>query len=199
MRDTDRSRGYIAVLNAFTGEDRYYTPRWRALLNGRSRGAGFNDAALLFGSFWFFARRMHRLGWLLLLASALLMVAGVAAVDALLGDDLPGFLPPFVTQLLLAWVGLVVVLHVPLGFVANRLYYARARRVIAAASLRAASRSELLTLVAAKGGFAIKSIATREGVTGAAGQFGLKNCATETNPTDRPGTHPKPGPDGAAP
>ena len=186
MGDKDHSRGYIAVWNAFTGEARYYAPRWRALANGRSRLAGFNDSVLLFGSLWFFARRMHRLGLLMLVASVLCMVAGFETSSSLLADDLPSFAPPQLTHLLVAWVALVVVLHLPMAWLANRLYYARARRVIAEASLRAASRPELLEMVAERGGFAIKSVAGGARPAGAAAVFDPQAGSAGRKPsTDR--------------
>ncbi|RYF72895.1 MAG: hypothetical protein EOO29_27620 [Comamonadaceae bacterium] len=171
MGAKDRSRGYIAVWNAFTGEDRYYAERWRPLANGTSRLAGFNDSVLLFGSLWFFARRMPGLGLLVLAASTLLMFAGYEASAWLLDDGWPSIAPPPVLHLLVAWVALVVLLHLPLGLAANRIYYARAREVIAEASLRAASRPELLEMVAERGGLAIKSIARSARPTGAAALF----------------------------
>lgn len=190
MADKDRSRGYIAVWNAFTGEDRYYAQRWRALANRRSRYAGFNDSALVFGSLWLFARRMPRLGLLALLVSVVLMVAGVELSTWLLGDEplllTPSWVPPVVVHLLVAWAALVVLLHLPLALLANRLYYARARNVIAEASLRAASRPELLEMVAQRGGFAIKSIAARARPAGVTATFDAQAGSAGKKPsTDR--------------
>ncbi|RYF30337.1 MAG: hypothetical protein EOO26_15425 [Comamonadaceae bacterium] len=183
MGDKDRTRGYIAVWNAFTGEDRYYAPRWRALANGRTRLAGFNDSVLLFGSLWFFARRMHRLGIAVLLASLLLMFAGYETSSAFLADDLLPFAPPLVTHLFVAWAALTVLMHAPLAWTANRIYYARARRVIAEASLRAASRPELLEMVAEQGGFAIRLIAGGTRPAGISGHFDSQAGNAGRNPS----------------
>ena len=186
MGDKDRTRGYIAVWNAFTGEDRYYAPRWRAHANGRTRLAGFNDSVLLFGSLWFFARRMHRLGLALLVASLFLLFAGYEASSAFLADDLPRLAPPVVMHLVVAWAAMVVLLHVPLAWMANRIYYTRACKVISEASLRAASRPELIEMVAERGGFAIKSIAGGARPVGVSGLFDTQAGSAGRNPsTDR--------------
>ena len=186
MGDKDNTRGYIAVWNAFTGEDRYYAPRWRALANGRSRHAGCNDAVLLFGSLWFFARRMPGLGFLVLVGSALLMAVGVEASTVWLDDELPDSVPHIAMHLVIAWAALVVLLHLPLALLANRIYYARARKVIAEASLRAASRPELIEMVAERGGLAIKSIAKTARPTGSAAVFDPQAGSAGRKPsTDR--------------
>ncbi len=106
-----------SALFAFTGSSEY-PQKWRALIEGRSRFAGFNWAAFFFTTLWLAYRRLY-LWALAAFVAGIALKVGLALLVLELGLTGAGFQLPY----LLAHLFCV---RLPLGLAANVLYYHRA-------------------------------------------------------------------------
>ncbi len=105
------------VLLAFTGTPEY-PQKWRGLIEGRSRFAGFNWAAFFFTTLWLAYRKMYLWALGAFLAGVALEV-GLALLVLKFGLTGAGFQLPYLLAHLLC-------VRLPLGMAANVLYYHRA-------------------------------------------------------------------------
>ncbi len=105
------------VLLAFTGTSEY-PQKWRGLIEGRSRFAGFNWAAFFFTTLWLAYRKMYVWALAAFLAGIALEV-GLAILVMQLGLTGAGFQLPYLVAHLLC-------VRLPLGLGGNVLYYHRA-------------------------------------------------------------------------
>jgi len=119
----------------------YYVEKWKGLLAGTKSFAGFNVYAAIFGMAWFFYRRMFALGSAVFLAGILVALVSSALIPA------PERLDS-VTRTLVVVTSLAVFVRIPIGMIANVLYYRKA----AWAVRRSASVTTPIDFLKSKGG-----------------------------------------------
>ena len=134
-------------LKAFSGDD-YYLEKWQGLQLGRSKFAGFNLFAAVFGAYWCFFRKMYGLGCILLLSEFLLVVIITILYAVVTGDYT--FESPS-TQAA-GYVGTLVITRVTLGFWANIAYFKKAVKVISKADSLNVSNDMYLNIIKSAGG-----------------------------------------------
>lgn len=136
-----------AELKAFSDDD-YYLQKWQGLQQGRSKFAGFNLYAAVFGVLWCFYRKMYVLGSALLIAEFLLAVIIGISYAVIIGDhtlDLP-------TTRVTAVFGAKIITRVGLGFWANIAYFKKAVKVISKADSLNVSNDVYLNTIKSSGG-----------------------------------------------
>lgn len=106
-------------------QDHYYLDAWEGLLNGNSKRSGFNWYAACFGMAWCFFRKMYLVGAVVLMLT--LFVASVFGILYLLyfGEGGPSDqdAPSDLQLNVLFFFVLFPTVRVPLGFLANKLYF----------------------------------------------------------------------------
>ena len=134
-------------LKAFSGDD-YYLEKWQGLQQGRSKFAGFNLFAAVFGAYWCFFRKMYGLGCVLLLSEFLLAVIIGISYAVVTGDH------TFKSSSTQAaeYVGTLIITRVGLGFWANIAYFKKAVKVISKADSLNVSNDMYLNIIKSAGG-----------------------------------------------
>jgi hypothetical protein len=138
----------VAAYEVFVDQDEYYMKAWLPLLSATNGGRQFNWAAALFGMIWCFYRKMYGTGLLLIVGASVIMLVVSVVVMILLPDiDIEG------KAFTLTTTGVVLLaIRVPLGFLANRIYFRKATRVIKKARIKDLSMNELLEYLRDRGG-----------------------------------------------
>jgi len=138
----------ISELAAFAGDSKY-PRRWLARHENRSRFAGFNVWAAVFGMQWFFFRKLHFQGLLsLFLEAGVPFLLTIAAINAI------GKGP--VTVLLS--VLFIVATRVAIGFWANLALYSEAVRTIRRVDNSNLDNEAHLREIAKAGGVSVPSL-----------------------------------------
>jgi hypothetical protein len=136
-----------AACEAFAGEP-YYMRKWRTLLDTGEGELSFNWSAGCFGLTWCFYRKMYVAG-LALLGLTFLAAITLGVILALAGDakDLSDKATAQVLE-----IATVVTVRIPFGFVANKLYFRKAMRVIGKFRVTGVDGEELLARLRKAGG-----------------------------------------------
>ncbi len=100
-----------------------YLVKWKGLISGKTRYAGFNWAAFLFGSLWCVYRRLYAIALLVFIAE---FVVGASAFLFVV-TRIPY---PVLSLDLFVTIAVLVVVRPVLGLMANSLLYRKALRVI---------------------------------------------------------------------
>ena len=107
----------------FTQTD-YYLKNWKSINSGAGGFAGFNWMAFLFGSLWFFFRKMYLIG----IAVMVLGFIGSMILPIILGMLQLELAEQAVT--LSSYLSLFLFVRIPAGFLANKMYYKRTSNII---------------------------------------------------------------------
>ncbi|MBN1377751.1 MAG: DUF2628 domain-containing protein [Gammaproteobacteria bacterium] len=107
----------------FTETD-YYLKVWRATSGGAGGLAAFNWMAFLFGSLWFFFRKMYLLGVVLLV----LGFVGSMILPIIIGVLQLNLEKPVIV--LSSYLSLFVFVRIPAGLFANKIYYKHTSKLI---------------------------------------------------------------------
>jgi Protein of unknown function (DUF2628) len=112
-------------------QDPGYVEKWRGLIAGTHKLAGFNLYAAVFGTAWFFYRKMYGLGAAVFVAGVIVSFTSAIAYARIVR-------PPVLDNTRLTLVGLVsvaVLVRIPIGAVANVLYYKKAAKAVREAAV----------------------------------------------------------------
>jgi hypothetical protein len=140
-------------LKAFSDDD-YYLEKWRGLQQDRSKFAGFNLFAALFGPVWCFYRKMYVLGSVILLAELLLpIIIGISYTVITHGHIINT--PP---AQMAGYFGTWIITRVGLGFLANIAYFRKAVKVIARANSLNVPNDIYLNIIRSAGGINFPAI-----------------------------------------
>lgn len=131
---------------AFSDDD-YYVEKWQRLQQGRSKFAGFNLYAAVFGTVWRFYRKMYFLGSGFLLAEFLLPV-----IIGILYAVVTGGHTSDSSARLLGAVGTVLITRLGFGFWANLAYFKKAVEEISKADSLNVSNEIYLNIIKSAGG-----------------------------------------------
>lgn len=142
-----------AELRAFSDDD-YYLEKWQGLQEGRSKFAGFNLYAVVFGTGWCFYRKMYLLGSVLLLAEYLLPVVVGVLYAVVTGDHISHSPSTRVAGV----IGSLLVIRVGLGFFANIAYFKKAVKVVAKSDALNVSNDIYLSTIKSAGGISFPAI-----------------------------------------
>lgn len=113
-------RRYLAF-KAFANSE-YYIEQWSQLIEKGRGKTSFNLAATLFGTMWCFYRKLYWLGVSVFLSSVVIVtVAKFVAITYATNPINLGLHPLLV---------IVVFVRIPLGFMANYLYFKHARHFV---------------------------------------------------------------------
>jgi hypothetical protein len=107
----------------FTETD-YYLKVWRATNSGVGSFTGFNRMALLFGSLWFFFRKMYLLGVVLLVlgfVGSMILPVTIEVLQLSLGNSI---------IVLSSYLSLFLFVRIPAGLFANKIYYKHTSKLI---------------------------------------------------------------------
>lgn len=140
----------VSPYEAFA-QDEYYMEAWQPFLSATNGGRRFNWAAALLGMYWCFYRKMYGTG-LLLLVGTVVIVLAVSVVTMILLPDMD------IEGLAFTWIATSITffaIRVPLGFLANRIYFRKATRVIKKARIKELSLDELLEHLRDRGGTSV--------------------------------------------
>ncbi len=145
--DTDHQ---VSPYEAFA-QDEYYTKAWQPLLSATNGGVRFNWAAALLGMTWCFYRKMYATGLLLVVGAGVIMIVFGVVVKILIPEmDIEG--QAFTSTAILVWW---FAIRVPFGFLANRIYFRKATRVIKKARIKDLSPDELSGHLRDRGGISV--------------------------------------------
>lgn len=133
-----------AELSAFSGSVEI-ARGWRSYLAGESKTAGFNVYAAVFGSAWFFYRKLHREGCLAFLADVAVPTIGLAAAVILLGESNG-------VAMGVAWGFSLVLVRVVLGYWSNMVWCDKAAQEIRAVDQMNCDNEMHLQYIRAAGG-----------------------------------------------
>jgi hypothetical protein len=109
-------------IDAYTANP-YYSEIWQSLISDKNKYAGFNLYALLFGESWCVYRKQHILGVLIFVSSILVDLAGIQLYVNFIDASNKG--ERF--SLFLGVLAVFVFIRVPLGFLANLIYFNKVR------------------------------------------------------------------------
>jgi Protein of unknown function (DUF2628) len=134
-------------------QDEYYSKEWESLVTKPTGGTSFHFEAALFGTTWCFYRKMYVIGLIVfLLGTIAALLAGVAC----------GLLFPALSDIqlqVIAFASLGLLVRVPLGFIANKLYFKQATRVISKTIKEVGDDAAALqTELASRGGTSVPSL-----------------------------------------
>ena len=125
-----------------------YLVRWRGLLKGDSSWAGFNWSAALLGMLWCFYRKMYWLGIAAFVAALVLgFLTGIT-----IGLWAPELLSSSVKLTFVTLAVTATFIRLPLGLLANRLYFGRASDTISACVERGFTGADALVYLRSAGG-----------------------------------------------
>jgi hypothetical protein len=158
----------VSAYEAFV-QDEYYMKVLQPLLSATNGGRRFNWAAALFGMTWCFYRKMYGTGLLLLVGTSVIaFVFGVVSMILLPDMDVEG--QAFTWTFIGVWV---LAVRVPFGFLANRIYFRKATRVIKKARIKDLSLDELLGHLRDRGGTSFIGLGVAIAISVASRTLGL--------------------------
>ncbi len=109
---------------AFSQSD-YYLKKWEPLIKGQNSFGGFNPAAAIFGAAWCFHRKLYRLGIAFFVATFVLMQALLLASAYMTEGN---------SKVFLVLISSILLIHIPIGLLANKIYFNKAKKVITQAA-----------------------------------------------------------------
>ncbi len=132
-------------------QDPYYLNAWRSLIDGKGGMAGFNLCAAVFGMPWCFFRRMYATGIVVLAAEALIMFL----LALLLGPTQHAAAPSAVALMWGYMLMVIVLVRIPIGMLANILYYRKATGAVRKFDASGLAREQLLQQLKNRGGISM--------------------------------------------
>ena len=134
-----------AEVFAFSQHD-YYSKQLESSFYKKWRWAGFNPSALLFGSNWFFYRKLHLFGLLYLLSSCVIFIG-----TSFIKED-TNYIYDFDAHIRNIRLAGLLGNRILFSIIANNLYFIKAFRVIKSESLQNYTNQEYLAVLKLRGG-----------------------------------------------
>jgi hypothetical protein len=139
-------------VRAFVGSNsEYYLQAWAPALSGRGRGSRFNGAAFLVPVLWLGYRKMYLPMFIFYVITAMIQFVLILGLFVGVLEKSNSSSALDLVAMALAFLGMLVPFLVA-GFVGNRLYLARARRVIEEIRSQGLPQEDQLKALSRRGG-----------------------------------------------